>query len=226
MSLYRHPVGEKLYVWTMNSADGPSKKSALISAHGMYSCMNGMETAPLNLQLHYYSPHGYVLNDPGLDAVLTGSVAIKESVAARKSRDYVLGKYQNSATNRHNTMGEDYEIILNTPERFERIAGAANVRIALPPRGTTRSMGIRDRKQLERFENGDVKMDVITVRNRRFMAMPRFSWVIMELIRHGYRYEAIHCSFCRSFLSDGILSAIPGFETAFGARPNFTPVEQ
>ncbi len=63
MPLFRHAVGKQIYVWT-SSPTGKSRNAAMITAHGLSTCMSGMNQAPADVRLHYYCPHGYILSDP------------------------------------------------------------------------------------------------------------------------------------------------------------------
>ena len=43
----------------------------------------------------------------------------------------------------------------------------------------------------------DLRMDIITIRNRFSHSDPKLSWVLTELWAKGFDYDTIHCSFCR-----------------------------
>ncbi len=116
-------------------------------------------------------------------------------------------------------------MILKSPERLASQFADVKGRVESPARGTTPSTIKRERKQLEKLEQTGTRipMDIITIRNRGFMSPPRLSWVLNILALNGFAYSEVHCNFCRSFISDGILGAIPGFERAFGLRPTHHP---
>ena len=176
MPLFRHEVGKQLYVWTADKG-GKSQNAAMISAHGVQALIGGMDRVPKNIRLLFYSPHGQNLADNGLLSALSG--ALKPVPASGQGQDYTLEKYQNSARTRHNQGTEDYGAIAGMPELF---AGFVS-----DPRASA--------EQIAMFSK--LKMDIITIRNRRMMASPRLSTVLLELHAKGFSYTEIHCNFCR-----------------------------
>lgn len=182
-----------------------------------------MKSAPKNVRLHFYCPHGHFLSDPGLEAIIQGTVS--SVIGPEAVQDYVLSKYQG----RHNNMQETYESIRGMPEQYagEWDEEFPDMRENLAQNWRRRHAAgestiiTRDEADLMSSEK-KVQMDIITIRNRRFMSAPRFSSVLIELWANGFAYEDIHCSFCRATLSDTILSCLPGFGKSISNKLSYT----
>ncbi len=106
---------------------------------------------------------------------------------------YLLSKYQG----RHANERETYEMLQATVRSNSGFL--AGVHDLLAAQDERKSRAVKRAMDSRSFA---FHFDVLTIRNRyRGFAAPlgvRLSWVLGELDRCGYRYEQIHCSFCRS----------------------------
>lgn len=210
MALYKNEIGpaksSKLYVWSANLG-APSKRKAVITAHGGGAWISGMATAPI-CSLVFYSPHGHILNDPSLEAVISGSVLpCGEAINSRKSPDYSLSKYTDTTGKvKHNTAGETYATVGSMDDTFQKRSANASDRknfFQQAINSGAKVPGINLDEELRRIvaEEGrytaGVAMDIITIRNRGWVSSPKLSEVLTLLWHYGYRYDEIHCNFCR-----------------------------
>ena len=116
-------VGRNLYVWSRNSNGGPSHERCVISAHGgaaRISNDDAMRKLPRGVQIVFYGPHGYNLQNPSLYKVVTGIQQPYETIGTGNllvGQDYELSKCQdahNSAScvdNAARGTGEGYKFI-------------------------------------------------------------------------------------------------------------------
>ena len=123
-------------------------------------------------------------------------------MGSRASQDYELSKYTNTgAKKKHNTMSENYASVGGMDARFatgrENAEAALATLADLPPdvRGNYEAQ-FRQQTAVARLY-GELRMDIITLRNRFWHSDPKLSWVLTELWAKGYEYDTIHCSFCR-----------------------------
>lgn len=185
MKLFRHAVGKQLYVWS-SSSSGKSRDVAVISAHGCGALVNGMDTAPKGIKLIFYCPHGYSLEDPKIETIVAG--VTPPAIGPHKVQDYWLTKYQEAESKTARTRpAETYKDIYELPELFAKMHAFGE-------------------KYDKSANYADIKMDVVTIRNRAFHISPRLSWVLKELWANGYKYSEVHCSFCRPTFSDALFS--------------------
>ena len=207
MALYKHQVGRFMYLWTREKVPAQTTNHVVISAHGLFSLVNGMETCQSNVKLHFYCPHGTSLEDPKLELIMAGQVkASGPPVAPKSSQDYELAKYTNSDDNstRHNTKNtETYKTIGALDTVFANKVADAKMIAGL----TVASA--RQKRQAAFMEAGYSKwMDIITIRHRWkglpgfFGKGPKLSSILKELDAAGYRYTDVHCSFCRAINAD------------------------
>ena len=64
--------------------------------------------------------------------------------------------------------------------------------------GGTEQQKVQLREQMTlatRFS--DLRMDIITVRSRVWKRSPKLSDILKALWANGYKYEEVHCNFCR-----------------------------
>ncbi len=174
------PLGEKFYLFTPANDFNAEEDHLLISAHGGYTNLKGpLGTSsfevPKWVQLHFYASHGNSLNDPTVYGIMKGQVQVKEtSGPGTRVTNYSLSKYQG----RHGSANETYGSI------------GGNI---------DQNVGVVD--DIGRFNlsrNFGFRFSVLTVRNRRFRSDPSLSDALAALATAGYRFENIHCSFCRS----------------------------
>ena len=180
--LYRHDVGDHLVVWTQSKEPGRQQDNVIISAHGISALVNGMDSAPKAPKLHFYSPHGFNLNDPSIASVAMGNAhAVTEPYL---SQDYALSKYTNTNEiekswfhSHHNKAKESYKTIAELDDQF------AQLKINYP--------GLA-----EKFT---WKFDIITLRNRPLKMGPKLSSILKDLwsSQADYHYKNIHCALCR-----------------------------
>jgi hypothetical protein len=164
MPLIKNEVGKTLYVWSRKKG-GPSSSRLVITSHGGESNINGMAGSgvPKTCKLVFYGPHGYMLRDPNLPALIAGNLVIHETVTPPQgSQDYQLQKYTNTnaTSTRHNEVGETYESIASMIELFPMVAEMA------------RKAG---ENVFAANYGKEFGMDILTVRNRRFHKDPKLS---------------------------------------------------
>ena len=205
MALFKNEVGEpgssKLYVWSERKGEG-SKEKVVISAHGGIARINGMEAAP-DCNLVFYSPHGHILNDPSLSAVIAGSIESCETLASSQSPDYDLSKYTNSgAEHKHNKTGENYAMVGKLDEQFAQSHKNHSKHVEMLADlivDDSRAQNIKHlEQQIKLAEMYDgLSMDIVTIRNRFWHKDPKLSEVLKILWDNGYEYKEVHCNFCR-----------------------------
>lgn len=210
MPYYQNAVGERIYVFSENNgARSTNCDHCVISAHGRQTIMNSTFTNNA-VNLHYYVPHGYSLRDPGLRAIMEQSVRPCQSIQAGQSPDYVLSKFQG----RHGNNAETYTKIgqeINAAPAMLQSSRDAVTQLDGLPRPYTKDMDQYRRMAEESVSRWSRKIDVVTIRNRRFKLDLNLSEIIRILHQNGYQYTNIHCSFCRSpaipFVGPGSASA-------------------
>lgn len=206
MALFKNEVGpaksSKLYVWSATKG-APSKRKAVITAHGGAASSSGMASTPL-CNLYFYSPHGHILNDPSLEAIISGSVLPCEGpVNSRISPDYELAKYTDTTGKvKHNKAGETYATVGVLDERFASAHKTFSSQASMLAEMVTAEGGDQFMGQFVQQSNlvnmyRDFSMDIITIRNRFWHGSPKLSDVLKLLAQYGYNYEEIHCNFCR-----------------------------
>ncbi|MDF1505169.1 putative adhesin [Roseisolibacter sp. H3M3-2] len=183
MTIRKTEVGDVLNIWSAST--GKHASTAVITAHGGDAYVNGMDKAP-DYTLAYYSDHGHILSDPSIMYILTGRSIPCQTIQSRASQDYELTKYTNTSatvtgSRQHNTGGESYDSIRSLEQEFSK--------------GLARQRGSGSAQ--EQVYLAGMKMDVITIRDRKFYASPKLSDVLKILDKHKYRYTTLHCSFCR-----------------------------
>src|SRR5271165_1460065 len=78
-------VGQHLYVWSMENR--PLRKKCVISSHGSIALICNeserikLSKLPSEVQIVFYGPHGYTLNDPSVAKVAMGLVKDYEKLA-------------------------------------------------------------------------------------------------------------------------------------------------
>lgn len=170
-------LGEKFYLFKHDNKDtiNPAEDHLLVTAHGGYMDVRGPLGSknfkvPSWTQLHFYGAHGLSLLDPGVYDIMKGEYQVSETAGPGDSvTNYELSKYQG----RHGNINETYTSI------------SANIQTNL------NRLDVNSR-------NFAFIFDVLTVRNRILRSDPSLKDMLNELDSHGYRYENIHCIFCRS----------------------------
>jgi hypothetical protein len=195
---YPNEVGWNLYLWSRQMGR-PSNARCAISAHGAASLINNdkeRRKLPAGARVVFYGPHGYTLQNPTLYKVVTELQPSYETVAARElGQDYDLGKSQDAHQSAAGKMeskrgtGESYKFLGDQMHDMRSYMGEQ-----------LRTAGAEFRAQVAaQHDNYDrrIGMDVATVRSRKVFAAITLFQVINKLWAAGYRYEEVHCVFCR-----------------------------
>jgi hypothetical protein len=196
--LEKNDVGGRIYVWSRKpGGPSPDAKAAIISSHGDSVFINPTFVRGANqfdFNLLFYTPHGYMVRDPGLEEVMSGKVKpIEGRPSSMSGQDYVLAKFQGKHDPRYNDgKAEDYDMISSlTPSEdgLKELRRKAN--------GGGSDAGFAQ-KRLENLAS-KIQTDVITIRNRKSLGggSIRLSEVLTLLDANGFRYPTIHCAFCR-----------------------------
>ena len=170
-----------------DSRDESSEVHLLISAHGMV--MPGSFKIPGQLDVHFYGRHGAAIYDPGAYSIMKGDYQVVETFRGSDTcSNYLLTKYQTSNGD------ETYESLQARLDQNQNV---------LDDMRSGRNTASR---------NFGYDFDVLTVRNRKKMGALQFSTVLDTLAQGGFRYDQVHCSFCRCKPFGGSVSA-QGFGT-------------
>jgi hypothetical protein len=188
VALFRNCVrGGSLYVWSKNNGSASSTE-CVISAHGLQRFINYKFTVE-HVTLVFYAPPGRSLN-VRLEDVITGSVEGQTPISSGRCQDYELSKYQG---NHGAGLLESYNSIGTLDEYLNDEAGKWE------EKKVQNSAGDFD-KYIERYSNN--WKDVVTIRNRQLKFNPMLSEVLRDLYDATYRYNTVHCSFCRCTSDD------------------------
>lgn len=184
-------VGKYIYLHRPDRPFNAAEFHLLISAHGMVA--PGEFTVPDWTNLHYYGKHGAAIYDPGFRNMIEGKYQVLESsMAGDQSHDYLLSKYQG----RHGAEKETYAALQHAVRSNTTFLEGVHELMASQDERKTRM--VRRAFDSRHFA---FHFDVLTIRNRyKGWTAPlgvKLSWVLSELYKSGYRYEQIHCSFCR-----------------------------
>jgi len=177
-------LGEKFYLFTANGFDRETDH-LIISAHGGYWNLFGplgSSSIPVPdwTRLHFYAAHGSTISDPEIYPLMRGDYQVSETVSpGSRVTDYTLSKYQGRHGNRNETYTSIDRHIDRNIDHLSYIAEQAALGVS-----SQRNFGFR--------------FHVLTVRNRWFQFSPTLSEALATLDRGGWRYENIHCSFCRN----------------------------
>ncbi|MCA9543661.1 MAG: hypothetical protein KC613_04705 [Myxococcales bacterium] len=200
----RTAIGDSLYLHRAKAGPITPGHHLLISAHGVFVQELAFFGRPLSTrvpawcQLHFYAPHGDSILDPTVPAILSGSYQVFETIRPGSPVvDYRLSKYQG----RHGSVNETYESITENLRANEAVLDTIQQQAA---KGRAIKFG----------PNFAFHFDVLTIRNRWWMKASvgeKLSDVLQALATAGYRYENIHCSFCRSPMIGGGTSSATRF---------------
>ncbi len=183
------PVGDKFYLFRHDPQRpvDPATDHLLITAHGGYMNVNGplgskTFTVPGWTRLHFYAPHGSTIANPGIYDIMKGEYQVLESAGpGSQVTNYELSKFQG----RHGDANETYESI---GKDVARNADQLSYQEEIMTSGRAKGPG----------RNFAFNFDVLTIRNRVLRSDPTLKEALETLGRQGFRYENIHCSFCRS----------------------------
>jgi len=205
MALQKNAVGNKIFVWSRaQGAPSPGVSSCIISSHGGQAQINGMQDLP-PIQLVYYCPNGFILNQQGIQNVVKNKLVPSEVISANRSPDYELTKLQSDP---NFTDVDNYNILQQSDGWItnDRTARKKNAWDMMVERTKARQQGrgavvaqysTAIDKSLADLSRLGGERDIVTIRDRRFHSSPRLSEVIKDLRKFGYHYSVIHCVFCR-----------------------------
>lgn len=186
-------LGDHLYIFRSGTGlPNPAEDHLLISAHGGWSTSDGTFKVPQWTQLYFYGREGASIKDPGVYNVMKGEWQVVEAAGAGTLvRDYQLSKYQGRHGNEKETYDSIGSSIDRNSEAMQRMAQGDKY--------------VKDR-------NFGYNFDVLTVRNRNpynpfATTGSSLKKVLQTLSDNGYKYENIHCSFCRWEKGGGSVSA-------------------
>ncbi|MFT3768634.1 MAG: hypothetical protein QM820_24575 [Minicystis sp.] len=212
-------IGERLYLFTADDAQGNRPRRLIITSHGGYHeravgnrLPNGWTRVPSWTTLYFYAQHGYILKDPGTRELL-GHRPAQVGSAGEEVPNYVLSKFQETGGDAGVETYDSIKQGIVTTHEFLQLQkdGLAehglDLDTATDPEDTEQRI-----TEIEANATGAQKMmitvqkgkrqvelyDVLTVRKRRLKWDMTLREVLVELDRAGYRYPEIHCSFCRS----------------------------
>lgn len=192
-------LGDKLYLHRPDRPFDPDEFHLLISAHG--AVLPGSFTTPEWGYLHFYGRHGAAIYDPGFRNIIEGKYEVTESVGGGEAcSSYLLSKYQGS----HGNVRETYDSLQDAVRSNSDFLDLIRTLMA--------SDDERKRNHAQRTfkgrDNFAFHFDVLTIRNRWFAKFGvTLNYVLSQLDHHGYRYNDIHCSFCRWRPGGGSVSA-------------------
>ena len=183
----RIAVGEDLYLW--RHPQGGNR--CLISAHGAYAAFKGnFRPADVgsDVRLYFYSDHGYVLSDPGINVLDGNRRPVNIPTEGDSVPNYILSKYQvhNNAGGR----GETYETVRDKIRRDTEWENTVN------------RLSEGEQQTYIQMRATMIRAHIITIRRRTSV----FSQVALkDLVTRvhgidldGTRITELHCSFCRS----------------------------
>ncbi len=164
--------------------------------------------------LHYLTPHGHILRDPGIAQFSGKDIVPVESMLASKSPDYTLSKYTNSKDDvswfgKHNSNNESYpsiarSLVASLPDKDKSIQSALAY-----AEGAAGVHGDMDQSMVDGFRKSGARMlgsalasadrmDVITIRSRMLMSGSiKLSEILRLLDEQRIAYADIYCAFCR-----------------------------
>jgi hypothetical protein len=204
MPLQRKEIGSNLFLFTIDSTPGKHNSEALIIAHGLQISANpiiaqksmGKRWKEYDPVLHYYAPHGKLLSVYPETQMVSANVPC-QVIRASESPNYLLSKGVNSDVRRKHVS----QIPLSYAALEEMDETVANLGAKLDAKG-------------ERFAAGLFKgyssapRDIISIRARKWMISGHIllSSVIAGLASANFKYNTIHCSFCRGTLESNAVA--------------------
>ncbi|WHI45498.1 putative adhesin [Microbulbifer sp. JMSA004] len=194
-----------------NVGDAPN---LVISAHGAATKEVFCSKGHGGDNLFFFAPHGYTLDDPGLENVVNGTAKYHEWVGKGKwCKNYTLSKFQGyhgsmagqifgRLTRRFITDGESYNDI-------QRVVDSAHKNNQFVERKKTElaKYDLSDPFQKSMYDAKSSSLETrmeanfLTIRNRHNQKNPTLVDVLNILHRNNLHYENIYCSFCRNELN-------------------------
>ncbi|WP_444911558.1 putative adhesin [Microbulbifer sp. ANSA003] len=200
-----------------NVGDAPS---LVISAHGAATKQVFYNKGHGGDNLLFFAPHGYTLEDPGLQDVVDGKAKVHEHIGKGKiCRNYMLKKFQGyHGSTAGQIFGRLSRRFINDGESYAQIQNVVD------EAHNHNVKAIRNQARLQQYDLNDpfqkslydakvgaslytTKMEAnfLTIRNRHNQKSPTLADVLNILHRNNLHYENIYCSFCRNELSVGNL---------------------
>lgn len=193
-------IGSDIYLHRPDRPFNAEEFHLLISAHG--AAIGTRFDVPDWANLHFYGRHGAAVIDPGFREIIRGDYQVMESATGGvQCSNYLLSKYQG----RHGNARETYESLQREVQSNTLFLEQAHQAMALGDERRGRPF-----RRVLNSHNFNFHFDVLTVRNRWNIILGiTLSSVLQQLEANGYRYEQIHCSFCRWRPFGGSVNAQP-----------------
>ena len=197
-------IGKMFYLFRSRDGKITAEDHLLITSHGGYLPTTSYFTIPNWTFLHFYGPHQYALIDPTIANIIDGKYRVLETNGpGSRVKNYELSKFQGE---KHGSKNETYTTI-------ERDIDGNEMKLNIIQMNASKG------RKTSNFTAGNFAFhfDVLTVRNRWFtlggLNPPSLSTALNSLGKVGYRYENIHCSFCRvsPFASDKMTKSAENF---------------
>jgi len=214
-------LGRRAYLWI--SAPETFSDSCVISSHGGESqgCYGNSFSTPNWCTLRFYSDHGHVVVDKGLDKfmgldlnarvrVLSGDDGERKRVYAGGDQcpDYKLTKFQASdkvgATNVGRSKSETYAHVETLVRALDQLEDTMSNLLAMSElfKQGGRKKSIEKQPLIGEDSSSDsrasvpAQYDIVTVRNRG-IATDLYLSEVLAALRSVHRYKTVHCYFCR-----------------------------
>ncbi|WP_444928552.1 putative adhesin [Microbulbifer sp. SSSA002] len=209
-----------------NVGDAPE---LVISAHGAATKQMFYNKGHGGDNLLFFAPHGYTLEDPGLQDVVDGKAKVHEHIAKGKmGRNYTLSKFQGyHGTTAGQIFGRLSRPFVADDESY------AQIQQVVDNAHNHNIKAIRNQARLQQYDLNDpfqksmydakvgaslytTKMEAnfLTIRNRFGKSNPTLVDVLNILHRNGLHYDNIYCSFCRNELTAGnIFMGTPSWDS-------------
>ncbi|MFO1050922.1 MAG: hypothetical protein U1F36_01750 [Planctomycetota bacterium] len=202
-------LGRRMYLHKMGNGYAPR---VLITAHGGIQEKGKTFQLPKGVTVRFFTPHGTVLKDPGVTAILQGKDAT-ETITGGACYNYELSKYQGRHGGSEGKPAETYESIgksmANFREAEEKWQAKANPVVEKATYQGVDSLSGPEKaiwKWLMRSytDYGQIYKDlcdVITIRNRVLsIGEITLKDAIAAALKVNPKYTTFECSFCRSFM--------------------------
>ncbi|MCO1333608.1 hypothetical protein MO867_04560 [Microbulbifer sp. OS29] len=190
----------------------------VISAHGAATKQTFYNKGHGGDNLLFFAPHGYTLEDPGLEGVVSGRAKYHEHIAKGKvCRNYTLAKFQGyHGSTAGQIFGRLSRPFVTDDESYTQIQAVVdeahkhNIKAARN-KASLRRYDLNDPFQKSLYDakvgaslyTQKLEVNFLTIRNRFGKGSPTLVDVLNILHRNRLHYENIYCFFCRNELSAG-----------------------
>jgi hypothetical protein len=203
-------LGRRMYLHKMGVGFATR---VLITAHGGIDKKKQPKfTLPSGVSVRFFTIHGTVLPDPGVNTVLEGAKLVEE-ITGGSCFNYELSKYQGRHGGSNGKPAETYESIAKSQANFAKLEGSFKSNVD-PVVNKATYEGV---DSLSKAERGWWKMacrrmeeygqlykddcDVVTIRNRVFSIGEITLKDVIKATRDvNPGYDTYECSFCRSYM--------------------------